>query len=152
MIRVLLGVALPALALAGAAVSLVGKGLLLAPQGEPMVVASSAGEPALQPAEFTGNGCLGAQLLAEVAQPDGVPAGAERVVSFAIPPGTERLAVVLQEIPAADPAAGPTLVLAVDAEGRIIAVSEDGSGAWRAVAEKAIADCGEPAGKKPGSV
>jgi hypothetical protein len=134
--------------------SLVGKGLLLAPRGEAMVVATSAAGPVLQPASLDESGCLAAQLLADLARPEGIGAGTERIVSFAVPAGTQRVAVVLQEIPAADPAAGPALVLAVDADGRIIAVSEDAAGAWREVANKAVQNClpAQQAGKAPGSV
>ena len=154
MIRVLLGLAIPALAVAAAAASLVGKGVLFAPRGEAMIVASGpAAGGAVQHAKLDGTGCLAAELLAEAAAPKGAAPDAQRIVTFEVPAGTDRIAVVLQEIPAADPSSGPTLVLAVDAEGRILAVSEDMSGGWRKVANDAE-DClpAAPARKLPGSV
>ncbi len=153
MIRVLLALALPALAMAGVAASLVGKGLLFMPRGEPMLVASSDAAAEFQPASFDAGNCGRAELFAAPAPSDDGPLGDARVVSFALPAGTSRVAVVLQEIPAADPASGPTLVLAVDADGRILAVSDDLSSAWQQVVHSAT-DCPslQPGRKPPGSV
>lgn len=153
MIRVLIALALPTLALAGAAVSLAGKGFLSVPRGELMLVASSGSDAEFQPASFEEGDCGSAQLFAKSAPAGAGPQTGARVISFALPAGAERIAVVLQEIPAADPASGPTLVLAVDANGRILAVSDDLSAAWRKIADSAPSCPRAPHGRKPsGSV
>lgn len=149
MIRVLLSVVLPCLAAAGATAALVGKNLLLPPRGEPMLVAASTdADPLFHPAGGPALPCAAMPLgVAQTAQDAGVM---QRTVKLTLPDGVERVAVVLQAIPAADPASGPTLILAVDADGRILGVSNDPEADWLNPAADDCPPAADP--KAPGAV
>jgi hypothetical protein len=113
MIRLLLGFAVPAVTVALAAVSLIGKGVLTEPRGAPMLVAEA--EPfGLQPAAFDGSDCAGL-VFAEIAEGAGPHLG---VLALA------GMAVAVQEIPAGASGTGASLYLAVDAEGHILAIGD----------------------------
>ena len=121
MLRLILAFALPAASLALAAVSLAGKGLLTEPGGEPMLVADLSGTAGLAPAGLGGDDCAARLHLTEDAQA-GAPDA--HILALALQPRPGGLAVAIQEIPAGAPDIGASLYLAVDAQGRILGVSE----------------------------
>ncbi len=109
MIRVLLGTALPVLGVALAAAAFVGPSLV-APRGDPMLVASSGGAAMLQPADFHAVDCAALQL-----------------VSLTLGTGPEGMIFALREVLPDTPAPDGGLLLAVGPEGEIVGVSPAGA-------------------------
>jgi hypothetical protein len=118
MIRALLTLALPILALGAGAASLAGEGVLLGAGGEPIMVRGA--EAPLQKASFS-EGCNASPFRAAEALADA--AGAERlmrIIEVVLADGPEGIAVSIHEIPADESAAAATLVFVLDASGKVL--------------------------------
>ncbi len=120
MIRMLFGLALPILGL-GAAMVLLGPDLLSGPRGAPIVVAAPS-DATLQKASFDGTACA-LPLAAEQELLLDQPEAATHFVTLALRYGPEGASVTVEN-GVAGAAADAAVVLAFDAERRIISVSE----------------------------
>lgn len=148
MIRILLGSAVPLLAIGLAAAS-IGPSLF-APRGEPIVVAAPAAS-GFELASLDGEACASTRLLAgEAPAPDGA-GSATRIVALALQSGPDHISVAIQEIPADAPGAGATILLLLDVSGRIVAVAD--APVVPDLTEPVLSrDCGEPAPITLGSI
>lgn len=152
MIRVLLGSAVPLIAISLAA-AFVGPSLL-ASRGEPILVARP-GAAALELADLDGGPCAVTRLLAGNALlHDGDDDPATRIVALALQSGPDHMSVAIQEIPpgGALPDAGATILLLLDASGRIVAI-ESATAHAADLAEPAMTrNCGDAAPITLGSI
>ena len=107
MIRALLTLALPILALGAGAASLAGEGVLLGAGGEPIMVRGA--EASLQKASF-GEGCNASPGAASLML----------VMEVLLADGPEGISVSIHEIPADESNAAATLVFVLDASGKVL--------------------------------
>jgi len=118
MIRALLTLALPILALGAGAASLAGEGVLLGAGGEPIMVRGA--EAPLQKASF-GGGCNARPFRPAAAMPDVAgAAGLIRIMEVVLADGPEGISVSIHEIPADESNAAATLVFVLDASGKVL--------------------------------
>jgi hypothetical protein len=123
MIRVLLGSALSILGL-GLSAAFVAPSLVGAPSGEPMLVAE-AGSASFQPASFQAAACAEAQLLAGRHGSPSEPG--LRVVALGFVSGAHGVRVILQDVPDGAIVPDETVLLVLDASGRVLATGSAAS-------------------------
>ena len=136
MIRILLGSALPVLAV-GAAATLLSPDILTAPRGEPLVMVAPAAA-GLQPASYDGDGCDSTLLFADRFDPRTSTRSGMRIMAFALPASPDEVAVAVEDFPRA-PALPRTVVLIFDESGRLISVGD--AEALGVEAAAGLADC-----------
>jgi len=146
MIRALLTFATPAALAALAAAPLVGAGIISAPGGEAMMVATSYGP--LHKASFDGD-CAPARLT-KGGRLDLADAAGIRVVALNLREGDGSVAVTLREVPAGGSLAGATLLFLFDASGKVLFAGDAAALAAEATGEEFALDCAQA--KAPGSV
>jgi hypothetical protein len=145
MMRLPFGLLLPGLVV-GLSAALVGPSLVAGPSGEPMLVAAP-GQRLLQPASFDGD-CASTVLPENELNAGGKTAGL-RVMAVMMQDGRDGVSVAIREIPVEEHVPAATLVVVVDANGKIRFAGPTGE--LTELAEEALdSACGEAA--VPGSI
>ena len=147
MIRVLLTFAAPAALAALVATPLIGAGIISAPGGEPIMVASPV--PLLR-ASFDGD-CAPARLATGGGLDLGDASGI-RVVALNLREGDGGVAVTLREVPAGGSLSGATLLFLFDASGKVLFAGDAADLAAQAASAEFALDCVPGRAKTPGSV